>query len=109
MNNPSQTEQLLSAILEHSWVSMLSVPFFSPNDNPDSFVAMYRRVLEATDGDLVFSLLTKVNVFCLELVALISLLQCKNKFCIQLEIFNQAKLCSCQEPALRVGTASLKS
>lgn len=44
-------------------MSMLSVPFFSPNDNPDSFVAMYRRVLEATDGDLVFSLLTKVNVF----------------------------------------------
>lgn len=44
-------------------MSMLSVPFFSPNDNPDLFVAMYRRVLEATDGDLVFSLLTKVNVF----------------------------------------------
>ncbi|CAH3172967.1 unnamed protein product, partial [Porites evermanni] len=62
MNNPSQTEQLLSAILEHSWVSMLSVPFFSPNDNPDSFVAMYRRVLEATDGDLVFSLLTKFDL-----------------------------------------------
>ena len=46
--------------------------------------------------------------FCLELVALISLLQCKHKFCIQLEIFNQAKLCSCQEPALRVGAASLR-
>ena len=51
----------------------------------------------------------RLMFFCLELVALISLLQCKNKFCIQLEIFNQAKLCSCQEPALRVGAASLKS
>ena len=61
MNNPSQTEQLLSAILEHSSVSMLSVPFFSPNDNPDTFTVMYRRILEAADGDLVFSLLTKVS------------------------------------------------
>lgn len=62
MNNPSQTEQLLSAILEHSSVSMLSVPFFSPNDNPDSFTAMYRRILESADGALVFSLLTKFDV-----------------------------------------------
>ena len=63
MNNPTQTEQLLSAILEHSSVSMLSVPFFSPNDNPESFTTMYRRILESADGDLVFSLLTKVTEF----------------------------------------------
>ena len=42
-------------------MSMLLVPFFSPNDNPDSFTAMYRRILESADGDLVFSLLTKVT------------------------------------------------
>lgn len=61
MNNPSQTEQLLSAILEHTSISVLLVPFFSPNDNPDSFTTMYRRILETADGDLVFSLLTKVK------------------------------------------------
>ena len=62
MNNSSQTEQLLSAILEHSSVSMQLVTFFSPNDNPDSFTTMYRRILESTDDDLVFSLLTKVSL-----------------------------------------------
>ena len=61
MNNPRQTEQLLSAILEHSSVSMQLVTFFSPNDNADSFTTMYRRILESTDEDLVFSLLTKVK------------------------------------------------
>jgi len=65
MNNSSQTEQLLSAILEHSTVSMQLVTFFSPNDNSDSFTAMYRRILESTDDDLVFSLLTKVSLSCL--------------------------------------------
>ena len=62
MNNSSQTEQLLSAILEHSSVSMQLVTFFSPNDNSDSFTTMYRRILESTDDDLVFSLLTKVSL-----------------------------------------------
>ncbi|KAJ7394035.1 Ectopic P granules protein 5 [Desmophyllum pertusum] len=62
MNNSSQTEQLLSAILEHSSVSILIVPFFSPNDNSDSFTLMYRRILETADGDLVFSLLTKFDL-----------------------------------------------
>jgi len=62
MNNSSQTEQLLAAILEHSSVSMQLVAFFSPNDNPDSFTSMYRRILESTDDDLVFSLLTKVSL-----------------------------------------------
>nr|XP_058943375.1 ectopic P granules protein 5 homolog [Pocillopora verrucosa] len=62
MNNPTQTEQLLSAILEHTSISVLLVPFFSPNDNPDSFTTMYRRILETADGDLVFSLLTKFEM-----------------------------------------------
>jgi len=43
-------------------VSMQLVTFFSPNDNSDSFTTMYRRILESTDDDLVFSLLTKVSL-----------------------------------------------
>ena len=70
MNNPRQTEQLLSAILEHSSVSMQLVTFFSPNDNADSFTTMYRRILESTDEDLVFSLLTKVSLFYLPTVGI---------------------------------------
>lgn len=93
MNNPSQTEQLLSAILEFSSVSMLLVPFFSPNDNPDAFTTMYRRILESTNNDLIFALLTKVKklpkICCHGSVFdKLRILGCKTRIVLAVEIHN---------------------
>lgn len=91
MNNPSQTEQLLSAILEFSSVSMLLVPFFSPNDNPDAFTTMYRRILESTNNDLIFALLTKVKELpkiCCSVFDKLRILGYKTRIVLAVEIHN---------------------
>ncbi|XP_048581759.1 ectopic P granules protein 5 homolog isoform X2 [Nematostella vectensis] len=62
LHTGSQTEQLLYAILELTSITMLLVPFFCPNESPDRFTAMYHEVLETSDKDLAFSLLSKFDL-----------------------------------------------
>ncbi|EDO31384.1 predicted protein [Nematostella vectensis] len=66
LHTGSQTEQLLYAILELTSITMLLVPFFCPNESPDRFTAMYHEVLETSDKDLAFSLLSKVSQPCVQ-------------------------------------------